>query len=240
MYGGITSCEFSPDGARLATSGVDGMAKIWDVRTGQELLSIQAHPDRLGLNGELYSPDGRLLATIIRSNSDGYNAQVKIWDAESGEEISTLSFPGRTGDILGLAFSPDGERLVTGSVFGVLKIWEVKTGKELQDFASYDSVYGADFSPDGKLLATASYYGTARIWDVSSGQILQVYTDPPAFYNIAFTPDGKKVIVSGAGIVYGYIIDTQELMRLADSRLTRWFTLDECRQYLHREQCPAR
>ena len=39
--------------------------------------------------------------------------------------------------------------------------------------------------------------------------------------------------------VYGYIFSTQDLIRLAKSRLTRGFTLDECRQYLHTDTCPA-
>jgi hypothetical protein len=54
-----------------------------------------------------------------------------------------------------------------------------------------------------------------------------------------FTPDGKNVIISGAGYVYGYVFDTQDLIRLAEARLTRRFTQKECLQYLHRAACPT-
>jgi len=32
----------------------------------------------------------------------------------------------------------------------------------------------------------------------------------------------------------------RDFVAIVTSRLTRWFTLDECRQYLHRDDCPSR
>jgi WD40 repeat protein len=57
----------------------------------------------------------------------------------------------------------------------------------------------------------------------------------------AFSPDGTRLVTAGRdGTARVYLLDVDELVRLAASRLTRWFTLDECRQYLHVEQCPPR
>ena len=166
----------------------------------------------------------------------------KIWDVTSGREISTFSGHSQTGRIWGLAFSPDGKRVASSGGAGVLKIWDTSSGEELLNIAGHSSVVtGVDFSPDGKYLASTSLDGTARVWDASSGEELRLYTNPSGpLYGVAFTPDGKNVIATGAGLVYGYIFDTQDLIRLATSRLTRWFTLDECRQYLHRDDCPSR
>ncbi len=57
--------------------------------------------------------------------------------------------------------------------------------------------------------------------------------------NIAFTLNGKRLVVSGAGLIYGFIFDQNELVHLAESRLTRGFTPAECQQYLHKEVCPS-
>ncbi len=261
-FPGLTSVAFSPDGTKLATGGVDGVAKIWEVSTGQELLSIQTNPDRLGIVRLAFSPDGLLLATT----NDAPYELAKIWDAASGKEISAFSGQRYIRFISGIAISPDGERVATSSANGSLKIWDAKTGEELLNLVGHTGIVeGVDFSPDGKYLASAGHdctedvcekpprlleelatsvdlvEGSVRIWDASSGEELQVYTSPRGpLYDVAFTPDGKKVIASGMGFVCGYIFDTQELIRLANSRLTRWFTLDECRQYLHQEKCPPR
>jgi WD40 repeat protein len=236
LYPGLTTAAFSPDGMRLATGGVDGMAKIWDVKTGQELLSIQAHPERRGITRLAFSADGRLLATA----SDGPEPLAKIWDVASGAEISSFSGHIQAERIWGAAFSPDGERVATGSWGGGLKIWHAKTGQELLDLVGHTStVTGLDFSPDGKHLATSSTDGTARVWDLSSGERLHEYTSPGgALFDVAFSPNGKYITASGQGSVYGYVFDLDETIRLASSRLTRWFTPEECRQFLHEEECP--
>ena len=33
-------------------------------------------------------------------------------------------------------------------------------------------------------------------------------------------------------------LDPESLINLASSRLTRWFTPQECRKFLHQETCP--
>jgi WD40 repeat protein len=82
--------------------------------------------------------------------------------------------------------------------------------------------------------------GTARLWDANTGEIIQRFSGPGGpLYMAAFSPDGKYLVASGSGIIYGFILDQEDLVDLAHSRLTRWFTPDECVQYLHRETCPA-
>ena len=58
---GVSGLDFSPDGKRLATSSWDGTAKVWDVETGQELLSLVGHDG--AVNDIVFSLDGKLIAT---------------------------------------------------------------------------------------------------------------------------------------------------------------------------------
>ena len=90
-------------------------------------------------------------------------------------------------------FSPDGLSVLTASVDGTARIWEVASGRELQRF---DGVSFAAFSPDGRSVVTASG-GTARILDVASGHELQQFTGHTGeVMSAAFSPDGRSVVTA--------------------------------------------
>jgi len=52
----------SPDGALVATGSLDGTAKLWDLATGREVLTLFGHDGPV--NTVAFSPDGRFLATV--------------------------------------------------------------------------------------------------------------------------------------------------------------------------------
>ena len=41
--GAVTSASFSPDGSRIVTASGDKTAKVWDARTGAEVLTLKGH-----------------------------------------------------------------------------------------------------------------------------------------------------------------------------------------------------
>ena len=56
---------------------------------------------------------------------------------------------------------------------------------------------------------------------------------------LAFSPDGTRLASSSPdGTTRVYTLDVDELVALAQSRLTRWFTPAECQHYLHVDECP--
>jgi hypothetical protein len=108
------------------------------------------------------------------------------------------------------------------------------------------TIYALEFSPDGNLLASGSLDGVTKVWDVSlgsstAGQELHQFSGPLNAVNfIFFSPDGKRL---GTGsysdqIVRVYTLDSDELISIANSRLTRPFTTQECQQFLHLSDCP--
>jgi WD40 repeat protein/DNA-binding SARP family transcriptional activator len=229
----VGSVIIVPDGLRLATSTEQNTTQIWDVVAGDVLFSVPVQ------EAVAIGPDGRLLAG---GDVDG---MVSLWDATDGEMLSTIA--AHTTVVMGIVFSPDGGRLATGSLDTTAKVWDLSTGTELFTLGHTSSALNPVFSPDGSRLAVNQGDGSLYVWDVepgsaTAGQLLFRFTglDEYATFN-GFSPDGR---IAFAGSYFGeklrlYVLPVEDLVSLASSRLTRWWTQEECRRYLHVETCPV-
>jgi WD40 repeat protein/transcriptional regulator with XRE-family HTH domain len=225
-----------PGGCPLAAVGMDGQLIVWDALTGQKLLTYQ---DAIGgLRSVAFSPDGKLLAVGNTGEFSNPVGATTILDAATGAVIRTL--PGFLGWTWGVAFSPDGKRLASVNYWGAGKVWDVSTGEELVSLKGLSSGCSASFSPDGALIATGNCDGVVTIWDAQSGLPLFPLTGLAGpVLSLAFSSDGKYLaatsIVGGTGV---YVVPPEDLLGLAESRLTRTLTEEECQQYLHMAACP--
>jgi WD40 repeat protein len=171
-HAGINKLIFSADGKILLGGSTKQILKIWDVQTGQEIRSFQPNTKSGGFSIAL-SPDKKLIAYVY--NWDKQNS-VKILDADTGNEIKTLG--GHSKSVMQIAFSPDGKTLASLSDDNTVKIWDVKTGKELESsaFASPNIYEPIVFSSDGNTLAIGSFEQNVYLMDTKSGQIVKKFT----------------------------------------------------------------
>jgi WD40 repeat protein len=148
---------FSPnkDLPCLASASTDGTVRIWDLKTGKEIVAPLRHNG--SVNCMAFSQDGRLLA------SGGADRVVKIWDAKTWKYLHQLPDP--TGAVQSVAFHPeDSGVLAWGGTDGTVKVWNSAT-EEIRTFHGHKSwVESVAFSPDGEWLASGSLDGTVKIW----------------------------------------------------------------------------
>jgi tetratricopeptide (TPR) repeat protein len=112
-----TAVTWSPDGRRLVSGDVNGLAVIWEATTGQKVTSVQLHT--AAIKALAWSPDGRRIA------SGGEDQAVLIWDANGGEELLRFDVP--TG-VTHLQWSADGRRLAAACKDGTIQIWDASIG----------------------------------------------------------------------------------------------------------------
>jgi WD40 repeat protein/tRNA A-37 threonylcarbamoyl transferase component Bud32 len=77
----VTGIDFSPDGRRLVTGGMDGMVRVWDARTSRELLALRGRDPFVG--PVAFSADGRLLVAATHAITPGAPNHVVIWSADA-------------------------------------------------------------------------------------------------------------------------------------------------------------
>jgi WD40 repeat protein len=140
--------SFSPDGRMVAAAG-DRVAKLWDVATKKELLSIAS--DGRPFGGIIFSPGGRSLATWS-------DRSLRVWALPDLNETIEVGKSFRDSIILdgetAPRVTPDGANIVTIKD-GKIQMRDAATLRQvamtpLDDTRRYRSVR---FSPDGRFLS---------------------------------------------------------------------------------------
>ena len=104
------------DASLIVLGGGNGRATIVEPAGGKILRHLFGHAGRVG--PMTLAPDGKTLATSAADQS------IRLWNIETGENTRIL--PGHFSATSALAFSDTGDRLISGSVFGEVHIWDCR------------------------------------------------------------------------------------------------------------------
>ena len=197
-FGGDTQNRFphlTPDGRRMLHTSTlrygDQTARLWDVRTGRQLLLLTNAADQL--SSAALSPDG---ARVVTSSLDG---AARIWDATDGRLLHTLT--GHLASVRSAQFTPDGRRVVTTS-FGT------KYSYKFQRSAGSSSSGGTSTSLRDPFIAMFWDAGTGA----AAGGVKNRARQPFLFFGssddsywdshcrAAFSPDGRLLVTASAAL----------------------------------------
>ena len=181
----VYSANFSPEGKYVVTGSYDGIVRLFEAQTGQELRQFKANDTERGVKA-IFSPDGQ---SIYAASNDG---TVWKWGLKTGEVGFQLNNDDAPVDI---EVSPDGKHLLIGSFAGTPQLLDAQTGATLCQFVGHSApVWELAFSPDSRYVATGSVDKTARLWKAEDCEFIRTFsghTDGVA--SVAFSPDGKYI-----------------------------------------------
>ncbi|MHB1422290.1 MAG: sigma-70 family RNA polymerase sigma factor [Gemmataceae bacterium] len=224
--------SFTPDGQTLISTVWEQIG-LWEPLTGR--------PRRIFNNKFLFdyhpalSPDGRSLATT----SHWTQGQALLWEAATGKLVRQF---GREDQLYvsSLGFSPDGSCLAGGCYEkDIIRIWDVASGKELQQLKGQHMACSLAFAPDGATLVSASAEAnsdnTVRLWKLATGEeIWRKVTRPWTAFDLKFSPDGRTLALVGG--MPGQLNTTGEV-RLWETATGK--ELSRCEGHRERVRCVA-
>ncbi|KAJ3114163.1 protein with putative role during mitosis, partial [Physocladia obscura] len=162
----------------LATGSMDDTCVLWDIRSGTEITKLKGHSSEV--IAVEFGSSGIHLAT------GSFDSTVNIWDLRaltpsSLSQIETsVAYKSPSNNILHTCIGHRAEitamhftgvmqnRIVTASMDGTAKIWDLLNGKCLNTFNGHSAeVLDIAVNPAGDRLATVSADATARVYDIS-------------------------------------------------------------------------
>ncbi len=175
--GDVTELSFNPDGTLLRSFSWEDGVLVWDLTTGQRLLSPVGykHVLEFNLSDQLYVVDDA-----------GY---IWLWDVRTGQVAASAPILGPIEDTPLFVFSPNRTRLIIrGWTSSGFEVWDLLNGTSL--FASHETYIGVDWGLGW--IVTDRQGDTFVIRTLNTGEEIQSFStnweegQVPHFYG---TPD---------------------------------------------------
>jgi eukaryotic-like serine/threonine-protein kinase len=216
--------DFSPDGRRFVVAQADGTLSVLDTPGGRRLRRLGGgaavrghvafHPrggplalcsgesvllrdlDSGGVVAELkhravvghlaWHPGGKTLATADEGGT------IYLWDVPARKVSRVLK--GHLSGGVRLAFSPAGDLLVSSAWDSVLRLWDVRTGRQLVHTPAL--MVPPRFRADGRLLGAEIKGTKVRLLRLASGGEFRTpfpepASGPESYRDLAVSPDGR-------------------------------------------------
>jgi WD40 repeat protein len=122
---------------------------------------------------------------------------------------------GHTKIVFGVAHLPGEQHIITCSLDGSLRLWDLESGTQIgdewRDEGDEAGIVTMALSPNSKTLASGSSDGTVRVWDIETRKVIAKWEVHATTELVCWSPDGERVASgSNDGTVWVWDIENGE------------------------------
>ena len=182
----VSGIAFHPQGALLASSGVDGSVNLW--RDNKLSGSLDGHEMRVARLA--FHPSGRWIGTA------SFDCTWRLWDVATQQEL--LLQEGHSREVFAIGFQCDGSLVATAGMDSIGRVWDLRTGRSVMVLKGHvKPIIALDWSGNGFQLATGSEDNSIRIWDIRAASILYtVAAHKNIVTQVKYASDGACLVSS--------------------------------------------
>lgn len=213
----INSVAYELSGYTAAVTGSNGIAIIFDVKTGQERYRYEHKPIA---TTAVFSPDGSILAV------GGIDGSITLHDIvlhryvrNIKEDMYGISCMAISADFLSVLFAASGK---------IVTMHDICRNYTVFRFHHAAEVNAINLSNNGKHMAVACQNGEIYIWDLPTAVIISRFSaDPKSVNAVLFSAKGERLYSGGSdGIVKSWDWRNQRLEALGRGHYDEITSLD--------------
>ncbi len=179
---GTYGAAISPNGQYLLSGSISGFGRVWDIKKGKVLYTVQ-HEDNKdgGMIAAQFSADSSVLVTMEQGS-------IARWDVSDGRLTGYWKWP----DSRALAVSGDGRFALIGLKSKQAIYFDMVKGKMVYVFAHHEKITSVALSKNGRFALTGSDDWHASLWDLGNeGKHVWSKNMEYKISNVSLSDDGK-------------------------------------------------
>eukprot|EP01026_Neomeris_dumetosa_P036467 TRINITY_DN2944_c0_g1_i10.p1 TRINITY_DN2944_c0_g1~~TRINITY_DN2944_c0_g1_i10.p1 ORF type:complete len:295 (-),score=40.81 TRINITY_DN2944_c0_g1_i10:220-1029(-) len=186
----------------LITGSGDQTSKLWNLETGEDLFTFDMGQPcrnvRFGVGDRFVLLTTDPFASNKTSQISIIDISQDLLDDPSTQTEEIKQSYKNNSKITRALWTDANSRILFSQDDGFLKIWDVETGKIIEQNQVHDlNVSDVQMSQDGTHCITSSHDKTAKLVDVQTLEILKVYKHDRPVYSAALSPILDHIVMGG-------------------------------------------
>ncbi|KAM9998360.1 hypothetical protein ACTFIY_007999 [Dictyostelium cf. discoideum] len=188
---GVTSLDIDIGARYLATGGMDGTIRLFDLSTNTLHKTIDSGPLGCLKIGFLKSADN--LVSVSESGN------ISIYSVETGEKLRSISNTNK--QVLTMAISPNNEQIAVAGLDGTVLCYDVESGRRVSEIKAHGvPIRSLCFSSDSKTIFTGAEDSQIRLHDPNSSNpyIASLLGHSSFIFSLVASSNGDLLASSGS------------------------------------------